>query len=66
MAGEWRPTETAPRDTEVILGWKGQRRVTTGMLSEYQDGCFWEFDPAHAPSGDPTHWMPLPEPPAHD
>ena len=56
---EWQPIETAPKD-ELLLGyadgmmrlvmWEGGAWVQVGATIE--EGWF-----------EPTHWMPLPEPP---
>ena len=63
MSGEsqWRQIESAPRNHFPILLY-GEY----GMLIGFQD-VTWEWwpYPAHEALGYvPTHWMPLPEPPA--
>lgn len=72
---EWRPIETAPG--EPVIVWNG-RRVTVGERwepSEVAPGLECQIgwhdivdpgysDPAMEPQ--PTHWMPLPEPPVSD
>ena len=56
---EWKPIETFPDDTEtVLLCWNN--RVKTGWKN-YSGK--WKTDQIHEPKGQPTHWMPLPEPP---
>lgn len=62
----WRPIETAPRDgTMILVG-----RWDQGLATVYGD--HWAEDPGcwYDSSGlfEPTHWMPLPEPPedVHD
>ena len=58
----WRPIETAPRDgTRVLVGWADGAPLEIAHWQE-GSGAFslsdaWEFSPQ------PTHWMPLPEPP---
>jgi len=64
---EWQPIETAPRDgTRVLLSKVGSTEVVSG----YWNGIRYEDIPVDewltAPGGwrrQPTHWMPLPEPP---
>jgi len=58
----WQPIETAPKDgTEIIGSWQCLNKtwdmnklcfVDGAWLDHYQDCQF-----------NPTHWMPLPEPP---
>ena len=65
---EWRPIETAPKDnTRVITfggGLVGTSRYVTKFAAGYGDvGAGWyseQLDRRH----EPTHWMPLPEPPS--
>lgn len=61
---EWQPIETAPQDgTEVLL------HCAEGDINvAYWDGTWWADtieggDVTRRGSGEPTHWMPLPEPP---
>jgi len=67
-AGEWRPIETAPHETNVLLAWldwslPGLWRMEAGMAS-----WGWRNEVASTMSkhGEATHWMPLPAPPALD
>lgn len=62
-AGEgWQPIETAPRDGEELLLTAGAAAWLSIVVGQFCDG-FWLTQP-----GDfvihPTHWRPLPEPPA--
>ena len=70
--GKWQPISEAPMDgTVVLLWWDGD----FAPLAHW-DGCQWVYKMAQAwPDGmadiiarrllgyEPTHWMPLPEPP---
>ena len=66
VSSEWRDIETAPKDGTHILTGKFSDPVTiqSDYWSEFakpdEGGCWCDW-----PSGfqDPTHWMPLPEPP---
>lgn len=61
---EWRPIATAPRDGKEVLlfarGSYGPRDVffAVGQWSLQSNDWLWTF------AIRPTHWMPLPEPPA--
>lgn len=61
---KWQPIETAPKTDSVLL-WNGVR-VFEGSINS---GVWWsEFDMGDYEQGmpeapQPTHWMPLPEPP---
>jgi len=67
---EWQPIETAPKDGAMVLIFD-QDTVTPGR---FDDGCdddgnevdppgwFW-FDGVDTGDAEPTHWMPMPEPP---
>ena len=64
---DWKPIETAPRDYKIVDLWvtalnRTSRRFPNCM---YDDGCWWQqlYDPARPVAGNPTHWMPRPEPP---
>lgn len=62
----WQPIETAPRDGS-ILGWNRldgvlvYRPVNYGSNKQFASWAA-EFD-CEGLADDPTHWMPLPEPP---
>ena len=59
----WQPIESAPTEHRILL-WNGEW-VVAGCYCEY-DSLGWLLDFC-APGDDeptPTHWMPLPAPPA--
>lgn len=71
QAQAWQPIETAPRDGTDILVWDGERRTMTlwGKVSHVPIFGFldvWGCDAEDIDLMDPqpTHWMPLPDPPA--
>ena len=65
---KWQPIETAPKDghRSIILVWDGKDILTAYAYTNNRGETYWwdgysqcmEIDPP------PTHWMPLPEPPA--
>ena len=68
---KWQPIETVPKDTEVLVHWaehyglNGSTEVAT-LVSDGDDGDEWcSVCESHSVwmHEDPTHWMPLPEPP---
>lgn len=72
---EWQPIRTAPRDGESILLWSPYWSDTFGVsigqfdqfaADAHGHDCWLgsEFDTATWDASEqPTHWMPLPEPP---
>ena len=68
-AGMWLPIETAPTMGQKLLLWCPTRVVQNKHLSPICIASYWGFD-AQVWVDDafqnvfPTHWMPLPEPPA--
>jgi len=68
----WQPIETAPKDgatTPALLAWEGVAGIDIGWLEEGRpsggaDAWFGSHGTAFDPQ--PTHWMPLPEPPAKE
>lgn len=76
MEGEWQPIETAPKETEILVGryvdkeWRicqsGHYYEPGNYLENEPPGWFWSCDWDNGSVTDdegPTHWMPLPEPP---
>ena len=62
----WRPIETAPKDQHILVHWReppfmGQYEI--GWFSGDDGSWFFGFDSQIEVMEDPTHWMPLPEPP---
>ena len=60
---EWQPIETAPKRGSILL-WNG-KEVGEGHPAWCGDGYEWAGE-GHACDPRPTHWMPLPAPPAGD
>lgn len=70
---EWMPIETAPRDGVAVLlcvaGYQPAVGSWTERGWEYQSKCdfaepaHWDAWLAAASRWEPTHWMPLPQPP---
>ena len=61
MSG-WQPIETAPKDgTRVILGNPNNPYGEWPFMGEFDAGK-WRIH-IDGQTIDPTHWMPLPEPP---
>lgn len=62
----WQPIETAPRDeTVLVAGGDATYPVTACWGGEFGE-CWWVDgqEDVHVEIGWPTHWMPLPSPPA--
>src|SRR5258706_1141095 len=61
MRDDWQLIETAPKDgTRALLGHIGVVRGVARCIKSY-----WQYEAAGFWIDEPTHWMPLPEPPAH-
>ena len=68
---QWKDIDTAPTDGTAILLWpysyaniwrgRANAEVILGFYNEESDS--W-FNPEERTAFEPTHWMPLPEPPA--
>ncbi len=63
----WQPIETAPEETDVFCFWRGLggpnvdgRNYGVAMFS---DGMWRDPEDPEIEFVEPTHWMPLPEPP---
>ena len=63
---EWQPIETAPKDMTRVLGYVEESVVVMWWFSysSHDYGC-WETVDGES-EVDPTHWMPLPKPPAKE
>lgn len=58
----WRPIETAPKDgTDVLVLWD---RGGTMQVASCWEGTWTDANDDELIVSPPTHWMPLPEPPA--
>jgi hypothetical protein len=62
MDMEWQPIETAPKDGSLVLGFgpHEQRRTYIEAIQHYRGKWTITWMDGY---GEPTHWMPLPEPP---
>lgn len=67
---EWQQIETAPKDgTEVILSkWSGsyatpETSFCWAINGYFKDGYWYSKDPIIGKLAEPTHWMPLSQPP---
>ncbi len=59
---EWQPIETAPKDGTFILCYHSSGHIN---VQQYCQDKFWRSSIDNAPHiWQPTHWMPLPPPPA--
>lgn len=61
----WQPIETAPRDGTRMLLWVRGHLVMLGSWAghgAYSGAAFWSNNVPIVPQ--PTHWLPLPQPPA--
>jgi len=54
----WQPIATGPKETEVLV-WDGK-----AVFVAQDDGHDW-YELGDGVTLSPTHWMPLPEPPAN-
>lgn len=60
---EWQPIETAPKDNIPILAYCKGDVCKVWWQTDFLDGSqYWQNEADSEPQ--PTHWMPLPEPPA--
>lgn len=60
---DWKSMETAPKDgTKVLVGWPGI--INMGRYDSYNALWFCSGSGKHFLPEQPTHWMPLPDPPA--
>lgn len=65
--GEWQPIETAPKDVPLLVFSCEARHpgVMVAELNTWEDSADWTDTWAEQGLDvEPTHWMPLPSPPA--
>jgi len=76
-ATTWQPIETAPKDVDILVAWKVEvffgkedRSYWLQTVASYSTSDkMWELTEAGSYASDyfmsanPSHWMPLPEPP---
>lgn len=59
----WRPIDTAPRDgSRILLCWNDSATLSPHVELGKRKGFTWANTYGHPFSGEPTHWMALPEP----
>ena len=78
MMSEWRPIETAPKDgTSILLhfdsphrpqNWEKECSAVNTAVGQWWEGddawiCYMDMVRDPECHFEPTHWMPLPEPP---
>lgn len=64
---EWQLIKTAPKDGEHFLAWNGHwRGVAQYWPPNYEDDPIWVDETTEYIVPPPTHWMPLPPPPAQE
>lgn len=65
-AMQWRPIETAPKDgTPLLLLWPdAAEKMAVMWWDEYVENWLGYYDGINPGYQPPTHWMPLPPPPA--
>ena len=63
----WQPIETAPKDGTKILAYDPDRGGSCEILywGSWKGKGAWQDDEANG-YYEPSHWMPLPEPPQQD
>ena len=58
---EWQPIKTAPKDgTDILACW---RKGGTMDVVRFIEGHWLDDDTEQPVISEPSHWMPLPEPP---
>lgn len=61
----WQPMETAPKDGTEIIGFRDGAMVLIWYCGPAHSAGKFEWSYSDAPAYfEPTHWMPLPSPPA--
>ena len=74
---EWRPIKTAPKDGTIVLVYPGTWKGMTASPARWDEDKFakrirpfWyridAFARADSRGNQPTHWMPMPQPPVEE
>jgi len=62
---EWQPIETAPRDGTRFWAFQASKEAEQYICWWKEDFAHWEgWQTVWDDEPEPTHWMPLPDPPA--
>lgn len=62
---DWKPIESAPRDVDspsLVHHPKWDAPAVCNFIEQFGEWCIW--GDGGVPMPQPTHWMPLPAPPA--
>lgn len=62
--GAWMPIETAPKDSKSRLVWCPERKNQYLVYWNKDEENWWHFGSSGRLNEEPTHWQPLPKPPA--
>jgi hypothetical protein len=60
---EWQTIETAPKDRKARLVWCPERKNTYAVTWDERDETWSFWGGGGTLAEEPTHWMPLPQPP---
>ena len=60
---KWRPIETAPKDGTPIIYFDGRHCIGEAFWQDKDEHPPAWWDEANTEEVEPTHWMPLPNPP---
>jgi hypothetical protein len=63
QSNNWQPIETVPKDGDYILVWNSYGVTMVYWDSEWESWIIDSNCPIGLKGTEPTHWMPLPEPP---
>ena len=62
MGKQWREIESAPKNGKQVLLFDDGEGVCIGQYTNFYESSLWSNDQRNL-TLDPTHWMPLPQPP---
>lgn len=61
---DWQPISTAPKDGTPVLIWVDKMAVTASFDEDELEWFNGNWGLGFAEAEQPTHWMPLPQPPS--